>query len=1350
MSKSTRKICIILLAALLISATVFALCACNDDETPQKTFSVTFKLNYEDAENVVKTYAEGESVSYVPVRAGFAFKGWTLDSAGRQPFDGTAADVTLYAQWQRETYRVRFYVGETLVKEKANAYYGNNIAPPTTAEIEAELPAGHVFLGWDSDDYLNVTKNLNIFAITAQSDSSVKFMASKADGAEVFKEFKGKSGYPIVLPSRDPSMRGFVFSYWVKANGEKYSENDKFTVGETVYYPYFTPAIPTTPLVSGSSEITYGSTLNLSIADAVGASGISFSYYWTDASGNKISETQALSVPQLSAGAYEYTATVVASSDINGETDSAKSSKTVTVTVKKAVLSASISAVTLNYGDALPNSLAISYTGFKFGDNESVIKSVTPSDSAYAVGFDIGSYTVPLDFDADNYAVKNLSGGEPTLALTVNPKRAIVSDSSVQKVYDGNKASKSYTITENLLPTHTLSLTLSTNGANVGDYSFENGEIGIENISLSDGNGRNVRFNYDIVFDVVMTVSAAEITYSAPEAVIYDTNAHTPTPLVLTDGVAISYSQDGTTFSETAPEFTDAGTYMLTIKLEKENYDTVTKEISFVINKRALSVKVIPNEISEGDALPEFKYEVSPYFPIDITFNCEYSAGNPSGEYPITAVYDEKNFEVTLSPAVLSVKAEAVKKPLYLTLSGNFEITYGDALPNYSILSAEGLQAGDTLESAVSGELSVECDYSVSKKAGVYALKIGGLTSEKYELYCEQTLTVAKARLVLTAAKPEAIEFGAPVPELTFTADGFKFDDDMTLLADAATFTTYRQGSPVNSYPVNVKVNGLTLENYDISVDSSVLEVTKATPIILTERDVYEIGYTGQVQQFMPFIMPESTNSDAEVSYSLSIESGRDGGIYHIVITSSETANFLPASGEVIVKICAAKIGYSIYTVEDALKIGGDIMLIGDAFLSENAAVKAGSSLILPCRENGLFSTFSNISDYFQYIDPLNEKLLYRLTVNNGVKLTISGRLGVGGETGQNGGAFQAHTTGMHSVIVAEENSEIIIENGGVLDCKGGFVLGEGVLTLKNGGTLKHNFVVRDFKGGTSTVGSYDKGGISPFNVFDMPNVQIFQNIEFGGKVIAYCDLYASSEHHTTEITVIGKSGTLLNMQDGAKITVKHNGAIGKNAPKLSVSTYGNVAVGSLRLTVTLMGTTVTVDMKDVYCPLSYIIDLHVFGNLSTHNAFKLLPGAAITVEKGGTLVVESGGGLTVYPDSWKDNVLVDTSGNSIIDGPNATTQYPHDKGGAVLCVKGTLSVLGGAEIGGEITGESGGKVNLGANVKTTITTIEGVAIKVAGGLAQQFRKTAEITTVATVVKGAEKIPCSQNNSYEF
>jgi uncharacterized repeat protein (TIGR02543 family) len=85
------------------------------------TYVITFDLNYTGATNPPKPQEidEGSKVtlpSPAPTRTGYVFGGWFLNAAGTGAAwdfgtDTVKKDITLYAKWTRNTYKVTFDTG---------------------------------------------------------------------------------------------------------------------------------------------------------------------------------------------------------------------------------------------------------------------------------------------------------------------------------------------------------------------------------------------------------------------------------------------------------------------------------------------------------------------------------------------------------------------------------------------------------------------------------------------------------------------------------------------------------------------------------------------------------------------------------------------------------------------------------------------------------------------------------------------------------------------------------------------------------------------------------------------------------------------------------------------------------------------------------------------------------------------------------------------------------------------------------------------------------------------------------------------------------------------------------------
>lgn len=1305
-------------------------------------------LNYNDESGKTET-VEYISALPTPTREGFSFDGWTVDIEGQTPVTNVTNGMAVYAQWSKLRYTVTFYVNNRLVKTCA-VEHGESAQAPQPQDFQTLIPNDYVFDCWDKN-FSNITSSLAVNAILKISNARARFMSEVGAGRITLFTQKGLIGKPVSIPEDIPTRRGYEFIGWHKADGTPYSETDVFEA-EILYFAHWKPLAPTMPTVSGLKTFTYGTVLDLTSGDAREYLGITYDYAWLKDS-TVLSNGKTLNISRIEAGEHKFNLRITACTSINGYEDFVSANYEVPVTVKKAKLIATVAPQNVEFGSSLSlSNLAISYDGFKFDDSVETIKNIALTDTDHQIySLPTRSYFFTLDIEADNYEVTGADGLAPSGTINVTKRKITVNNGvTPHKQYDGNILTKTYTEHDVFVcgDLHLL-LTVSTVSAEVGIYTDANG-LQIIQCEVYDGDRSNV-LTMGFTFDITITA------YILPADAVYDGNAHSAG---LGDRqVATTYSFDCINFSENVPSFTEAGEYDIFVRFQSKTQVRLVGKYTFTVKKAEVRITFDDISLPVGSDVPTYTYHISGAGAslVNITPICEYTPSSEAGEYAITCnLQNTDNIDFSVTDGTLTVLAANAQKPvLTLTLEGKTQIVYGDTMPVYTVSGVSGLIDGDSFDDVVSGTLNISCDYIANPCAGTFALTVNGLTSEKYDITTNTVLTVVKAPLTLSANAHSSIVYGSPVPEdLSFTASGFKFDDGAFLLDGVSVETTYTQrASASQKYDIFVVLNNLNLKNYEISTVSAQLTVTKAQPqIILPFSGRLNLNYTGSPYDFKAEINALHSNTDENAVITPSISSGTDGGIYSVTLALAETENYLSASCDVEIAILAAKIGYGLYTVEDALSVGGNILLIGNAFLSHDAVIKQGTTLTLPCREDGTLFAYADC-DYNEgsrYLDPLADSLLYALTLKDGITLTINGTLAIGGETGQRGGAYQGHTTGMHSAVVCDAGSHITVNDGGKLDCIGGFVVGDGGLTVNDGGVLKHNFSVLYFRGGTSTVGSFQQGGITPFNVFDMPNIQVEQRINCGATVIAYCDLYAGGSHNSTEVIIVDRDNALINIDDNdAYITVKHNGATDINDIRLMISTYGDIRIGSLKLTIKFI-IEITVDMAQVISPLSYVIDLHVYGKLTVANRFKLLPGANLTVEKGGELILLDGGGIIAYTHDWEDTTFTDFEGNSISGPlPGSETWYPHGKADANLMILGKVTVQSGAFIAGNVRAQNGAELILSEGAVTSATSIEGVAVAGAGG--QVWHKTAVITkTLAGINADGNSTTLEAGNTYRY
>ena len=357
----------------------------------------------------------------------------------------------------------------------------------------------------------------------------------------------------------------------------------------------------------------------------------------------------------------------------------------------------------------------------------------------------------------------------------------------------------------------------------------------------------------------------------------------------------------------------------------------------------------------------------------------------------------------------------------------------------------------------------------------------------------------------------------------------------------------------------------------------------------------------------------------------------------------------------------------------------------------------AGATLLLSASSDSstkigtaTYVTKNSIDGIDAFVDGDTNYIEHKLTLLDGVNLTVNGNVLIQGILGRRGQGLSGHTSNKHSQI--ENNGTMTFKSGSNLDARG-YVKGSGSAIFESGSNLYSPFVIHDFRGGTSTVGSYNKGTIAPFSLYEMPNVQCNSTIHSGSTVTGYCGLWVDhdKEHKITTAKIIANGSALLNLTSGYIEKTYQNGIT-------TLNVHGNISGGSLKMNISVSVLSATVDTAKVIFPMSYLQKINMKSGTATISyKYKLLPGAEINVSAGAALNIEKNGGLIVYDGSWDDSA-----------GGGPGYFYPNGKGDAKLVVAGTLTVKSGAAFGGIIDGSGTGIVTLASGCTTSITSSEG------------------------------------------
>lgn len=151
-------------------------------------------------------------------------------------------------------------------------------------------------------------------------------------------------------------------------------------------------------------------------------------------------------------------------------------------------------------------------------------------------------------------------------------------------------------------------------------------------------------------------------------------------------------------------------------------------------------------------------------------------------------------------------------------------MTYGDAAYTLPETTEEGLTLTWTSGNAVATISGNTLNVGNAGTATITATQEG---NDSYLPFSREfSLTVGKAALTITANDCTKVE-GEENPELTVSYEGFKYDDNASVLTQQPTVTTEATtDSPAGTYPITV--SGAEAANYDISYVEGTLTVEEA------------------------------------------------------------------------------------------------------------------------------------------------------------------------------------------------------------------------------------------------------------------------------------------------------------------------------------------------------------------------------------------------------------------------------------------------------------------------------------------------------------------------------------------
>lgn len=364
--------------------------------------------------------------------------------------------------------------------------------------------------------------------------------------------------------------------------------------------------------------------------------------------------------------------------------------------------------------------------------------------------------------------------------------------------------------------------------------------------------------------------------------------------------------------------------------------------------------------------------------------------------------------------------------------------------------------------------------------------------------------------------------------------------------------------------------------------------------------------------------------------------------------------------------------------IEDALKIAknntrNDIVYVlpgSNPIIESNCKVEKGDTLCLPYsitkddKGNAVYNWKKIDNRVAGFADgskaKVDENRKNIVTIKSGITLTVEGTLQIGGEMGSYSAGVAGQTNGNYCEIQMEPKSKI--SSTGELYCFG-YIKETRYIDVETeysqeaivdifGGTVHIPLVIHDFKGGTITVSRFKGAKQSPFEVIDILNIQSLLRFHNPAIMKAYADLYAGDKHNTTNFDIFSASNSLLNFSTDAYMeskyinkdywvtesngklysyTTSYNSGATDNGTEAvakqfrvhnKISLYGSVSFGTMSMSINPLGVgSVNISTADVYFPVSFRQQIHIYGNLTSNYQMQIMGGCNVYVEEGASFI---------------------------------------------------------------------------------------------------------------------------------
>lgn len=369
-------------------------------------------------------------------------------------------------------------------------------------------------------------------------------------------------------------------------------------------------------------------------------------------------------------------------------------------------------------------------------------------------------------------------------------------------------------------------------------------------------------------------------------------------------------------------------------------------------------------------------------------------------------------------------------------------------------------------------------------------------------------------------------------------------------------------------------------------------------------------------------------------------------------------------------------------------------LLAGDT-INGNLTIPAGKTLVIPDRfaDPG---PDANQPEQYDSTAGISNSSYCKVSYNG--DLTVNGKLVV---NARQSGTADGRATGGIGYLSLSNDATITVNNGGQL-CGYGLIRG-GAITAKSGSTVRELMEISDRRSEQATKEIYTNKSKKTFlfNHFSVKTIESRATYEYGAKLLAQYSITLEGNNKSAgSVRLFATTDALFNLTKGS-MTKYFDRAADKTVYHLDKD--GEMSTGKFSIALSILGQSANIDTSDYWVPLNAGFDLRTAGDMTIKSDFKFLPGASLSVEKGGKCIIDRNANLLFYRLNDYDTRSPDSKspyyrGYSSKGYPYKATdlpegEYNHPKlaavGSARLNVDGEMIVNGGLYVSNDLIRDS-------------------------------------------------------------